>query len=166
MHAALIRRLFELEKDPELAHRMEIGGSKIRDVHRWGIPEAELVNERARAFFSLASGKPDPTVDLAWANISRSGEWLSPHSHDVSVGSVVYCLDPGDADPGNRVSGRLAFADPRIAECCPSQDDAVTRELAPELRAGALVLFPCQMVHYVHPYTGRRPRITIAWNLS
>jgi hypothetical protein len=161
----LIERILELEQDPEFTHRMHIGGSKIRDVHRWGIPEADLVYSRAAAFHSLLTGNPNPVVELSWANVSRHGEWLSPHSHNDCIGSAVYCLDPGDPDPDNPLSGRLSFADPRIEGCCTSQADCVTREVVPDLKAGTMALFPSQLVHYVHPYTGRRPRITLAFNL-
>jgi len=164
-HAALVRLLLDLEKNPEFTHRMPIGGSKIRDVRAWGRPESDLVHQRAIAFFSLLMNKPDPTVDLGWANISRSGEYLSPHSHDKSVGSVVYVVDPGDEDPANALSGRLSFADPRIAGCCNREEGCVTMEVSPELKPGTMVIFPSQMVHFVHTYTGKRPRITIAWNL-
>lgn len=165
INAALTKRLLELEQDDEFCHRMEMGGSKIRDLQRWGIPEATLINARAKAFFSLATGDPNPLVDLAWGNISRKYEYLGPHSHNNSVGSVVYCVDTGDPDPNNRGSGRLSFVDPRIPACCTWQDDCMTEELWPDVHAGSMVLFPSQMVHFVHPYTGERPRITLAWNI-
>jgi len=164
-HPELIKRLLDLEHKSAFTHRMPIGGSKIRDVRAWGCPAAELVHQRAIAFFSLLMNKPDPTVDLGWANISRKGEYLSPHSHDKSVGSVVYIVDPGDPDPTNPLSGRLSFADPRIAGCCVREEGCVTMEVSPSLEPGTMVIFPSQMVHFVHTYTGERPRITIAWNL-
>jgi len=61
----------KLEQDPSVTHRMPIGRSKIRDVHRWGIPAAELIHARATAFFSLAIGNPKPTVEQSWASFSR-----------------------------------------------------------------------------------------------
>jgi Putative 2OG-Fe(II) oxygenase len=144
---------------------MPIGGRKIRDVPRWGISAADLVHARAKAFFSLASGNPKPTVDACWASISRHGDYLSPHSHDAATGSLVYSLDPGDEDPDNPLNGRLSFADPRIAACCPRDPRCVTMEVSPEMKAGTLAVFPSQMVQFVHTYTGQRPRITIARNM-
>jgi hypothetical protein len=163
---ALRARLLELEQDPAFTHRMRIGGSKIRDVDRWALPEADLINARARAFYSLAANVDAPTVELSWANVSRNGDYLSPHSHDHCTGSVVYFVDPGDTDPDNSLSGRLSFVDPRIEGCCDREPHCATREVSPEIRAGALVLFPSQLVHFVHTYSGTRPRISIAWNLS
>ncbi|MCG6872411.1 MAG: 2OG-Fe(II) oxygenase family protein [Gammaproteobacteria bacterium] len=165
-HDALAARAFELEKDPEYTHQMIIGGSKIKDIDRWNIPEATLVCERVRALFSMLTGKPEPVMDLCWANISRYGDYLTPHSHTYSIGSSVYFLSLGDPDPDRPLSGRLAFADPRIAACCPGQDDCMTKEINPDARPGTTVMFPSQMVHFVHPYTGKTPRITLAFNLS
>jgi len=167
----LVARILELENDPNFSHRMPIGGSKIRDVHRWGIPEADLIHQRATAFVAQAVGREKVTMDLGWGNVSRKGEYLSPHSHDVSLISVVYCVTAGDRDLNNggdpeSVDGRLAMVDPRIPYCCDRQPNCVTRELWPDMRPGAMVLFPSELVHFVHPYWGETPRITIAWNFS
>ncbi len=165
-HEKLTARAFELEQDPDFTHQMIIGGSKIKDIDKWGIPEATLVCERVRALFSMLTGKPEPTMDLCWGNIGRYGDYLTAHSHTYSVGSCVYFLSLGDPDPERPLSGRLAFADPRIPACCPSDPDCMTQEVNPDARLGTLVIFPSQMVHFVHPYTGKTPRITLAFNLS
>jgi predicted 2-oxoglutarate/Fe(II)-dependent dioxygenase YbiX len=31
---------------------------------------------------------------------------------------------------------------------------------------GAMVMFPSEIMHHVHPYTGDEPRISIAWNFN
>ena len=165
-HERLIQRMLELEQDPAFTHRMEIGGSKIRDVHRWGIPEADFIHQRATTFFAKAVGRPQVKMDLCWGNISRQGEYLSAHSHDVSLASVVYSVTPGNPNPAHRVEGRLALVDPRVPYCCDRQEHCVTRELWPDMRAGAMLLFPSELVHFVHPYYGDTPRITLAWNFS
>lgn len=165
-HQALIARVLELEQDPAFTHQMKIGGSKVKDVAGWGTPEADLIHQRARAFFAQASDIPDPKVDLCWASVYRKGDYLGPHSHNHAMGSVVYCLDWGDPDPDLPLSGRLVFTDPRIDECCNIEPGCVTQELTPEMKNGAMVLFPGAIVHYVHPYSGNRPRITLAWNIN
>jgi len=164
-HDALIKRVLELEQDPQFTHQMKIGGSKVKDIFAWGIPEAELIDQRARAFFAQASDS-EPKVDLSWASVYRHGDYLSPHSHNHTMGSVVYCLEWGDPDPEQPLSGRLVFTDPRIAECCEVDAGCVTREVTPDMKNGAMVLFPGAMVHFVHPYSGTRPRISLAWNIN
>jgi hypothetical protein len=29
-----------------------------------------------------------------------------------------------------------------------------------------MIIFPSQLMHYVNPYTGDTPRITLSWNIS
>ncbi len=36
----------------------------------------------------------------------------------------------------------------------------------PRLVAGDMLIFPSAMVHCVNPYRGKRPRITLAWNIG
>ena len=76
-HDTLIKRIFELEKDEDFTHRMEIGGSKVGHIHEWGTAEAELINARATAFFCQAVGREDAIIQLSWASISRKHEYLS-----------------------------------------------------------------------------------------
>jgi hypothetical protein len=34
------------------------------------------------------------------------------------------------------------------------------------MRAGSMLIFPAHFVHSVNPYTGKRPRITMSWNIN
>lgn len=163
-HDNLIARILELEKDKEYTHRFEIGGSKVSAMHTWGIPEADLVVARATAFFCKATGRSDAVITGSWGNISRKNEYLSAHSHDNCLASVVYMLEPGDINPDNRLDGRFAIIDPRVPECCDREPERVTMEVSPEMQRGSLLFFPSQIVHHVHLYTGTSPRITLAWN--
>ena len=168
-HAPLIARLLELEKDENFTHRfkMGIGGSKVRDVHRWGIPEADLIHARALEYFARATDKKvsDVKVDACWASITRKYEYLTIHGHYNCLGAVVYMLTPGDPDENNPNSGQFAIVDPRVPACCPVQEGCATTEIAPNMIEGAMIQFPVDIMHFVHPYTGDAPRITIAWNL-
>ena len=167
-HDALRARILELEADDSFTHRMEIGGSKVANVHQWGIPEADLIHARAVEFFARAMGKSPSEVklDSCWASVTRQYEYLTPHAHTNAIASIVYMLDPGEKKQDNYLDGRLAFVDPRIPYCCPhpKQPDIATNELAPDMVEGAMVFFPSSLLHFVHPYTGVKPRISIAWN--
>lgn len=159
-------RMLELEQEEKFTHQMPNAGPKIKDIHKWDIPEAELLHERAMEFFSQATGNPRPTVDVAWGNINRHNQYLGAHSHTNCVGSVVYCVDIGDTDPKNELSGRFVIIDPRVEECCPVEPGRVTMELTPDMKPGTMLVFPSDIVHFVHPYTGHKPRMTIAWNMK
>ncbi|MBD3609231.1 MAG: hypothetical protein HUJ30_01650 [Gammaproteobacteria bacterium] len=166
-HDKLINKALELEQDKSWAHRMPIGGSKIRDLEEWGMQEADLLTARATEFFARATGRSDVLVTQSWANISRYSEYLTAHSHTDCVASMVYMLNWGDHVEEPPYSGQLSFSDPRIEYCCPDEPDRMTRELVPKMRDGALCIFPSELIHYVHPYWGKeQPRITVAWNFK
>lgn len=162
----IAERMLELEAENKLTHQLQNAGSKIRDIHKWGIPEAELVHERAMEFFAQATSMTHPTVDVAWGNISRHNQYLGAHSHTNCTGSVVYCVGLGEEDPENELSGRFVIIDPRVEECCPIEEGRVTMEVTPEMKPGTMLIFPSNIVHFVHPYTGHKPRMTIAWNMK
>ena len=109
-------------------------------------------------------GGAAPVVDLSWATIYHDGHFFMPHSHPRTYISVLYLLERGeDDDPMN---GRFFFADPRLEPCCRQQKGYMTTPSAPDMKAGTMVLFPGQAVHFVTPYRGARPRVTMSWDLN
>ncbi len=168
----LIDAILEAESeklDPEDRQSPGQGGNKVRDLVSLGVPFFDLLNERARHLFMHVSGSKTAVVDDCWANVYRDGFYAMPHSHKRSVGSVVFALDNGEEDDAKDdvLNGVLMFADPRMPACCPgkagfvSSPAIVTRE-----PHGRMIIFPSHLTHQVTPYRGRRPRISIAWNLS
>lgn len=164
----LIERVMGLEKEKNQTHRMPIGGSKVRYVHEWGTAEAKLINLRAMAFFCQAVGKEmkDVVTTSSWASVSRKHEYLAGHSHTDCIASVVYMLEPGNGKNENGLDGRFAITDPRAPGCCNIEEGRVTMEISPDMNKGTMIIFPSELVHHVHPYTGDEPRITIAWNFK
>jgi hypothetical protein len=167
-HGALTGKILEMERDPRFHDWIFKGGcgTKVRDPHEWGCPEADLIHARAMRLAAKALGVADVVVDDCWANVYRKGDYCMPHSHLRSVASVVYLLDSGDPSPDDPASGRLCFSDPRIPFCCVHEPGRMTQLLMPELRAGSLLCFPSEYVHLVNPYNGERPRITMSWNIN
>jgi len=167
-HDKLKERILELEKKEEHTHQVIIGGNKVRYVHEWETAEAKLIEMRAKAFFCQAVGKAieDVVATTSWASVSRKNEYLGAHSHTDCIASVVYMLEPGNAKTENILDGRFAIIDPRAPGCCSVEEGRVTTELSPEMNSGSMIIFPSELVHYVHPYTGDEPRITIAWNFN
>jgi hypothetical protein len=58
------------------------------------------------------------------------------------------------------------FVDPRVDACCGIRPGSVTTPQLPLMAPGTMILFPSPFVHCVNPYRGRRPRITLAWNID
>src|SRR5690606_35581490 len=140
-------------------HGRHLGGTKLYHPASWPSPWGRFLDRRALAFYRRATGRPDGYIQLAWANLYRRGDWIVPHSHSEADVSLVYLLDPGEEQPENQASGRFCIADPRLGLCCQVEPGRLTNAIAPTLRAGSLLLFPAETVHYVHPYEGTRPRI-------
>ena len=167
-HPRLVAKLLEFEENHRLRKRYfrGAGGTKIHNLGQWVSSEAELINARAVSLFKRVLECDQAVVDLSWANVYRSGDYCMPHSQLRSTASVVYCLDPGDEDPEDAHSGRFCFVDPRLHNCCQEQDGCMTAPFLPGMTAGTMIIFPSQLVHAVNPYTGKRPRITLSWNIN
>jgi hypothetical protein len=150
------------------AHRLSPAscGRKVRDVAGWDAPAARFIHARAMAFAQRALRRPQVFADDTWASIYGKGDYCMPHSHIRADVSIVYMLEPGDAGTGDPQSGRLYFADPRIAWSCPVEEGRVIRPFIPEMTPGTMVMFGGQYVHGVHAYRGERARITMSWNIT
>jgi len=142
------------------------GGKKVREPGLWDLPGAKLLTQRALLFFCKVYNALECHTTDYWANVLESGDYSYPHCHYDSQASLVYYLDPGDQDPKEKLSGRFHFSDPRIPYCCSTHPERPTRGLLPDIRPGTLLMFPSEFVHFVHPYRGQRPRITLAWNIA
>ena len=167
-HPRFVAKILEFEEHQRLRKRYfrGAGGTKILNLVQWVSPEVELINARAMSLFKRVLECDQAVVDLSWANVYRSGDYCMPSSQLRSTASVVYCLDPGDEDPEDEHSGRFCFVDPRLHNCCQEQDGCMTVPFLPGMTAGTMIIFPSQLVHAVNPYTGKRPRITLSWNIN
>jgi hypothetical protein len=139
-HASLQQAILERESDPQYGMKLFRGacGVKVHHVERWKSPAANLVHQRALALCSAVLGVEDPVCDISWANVYRQGDYCMPHSHRRTEASVIYLLASGGTE------------------------EAVVPELVP----GMMLVFPSQAMHYVNPYVGETPRITLSWNIS
>lgn len=142
------------------------GGKKVREPGLWNLPGAKLLTQRALLFFCKSYQVLQAHATDYWANVMDPGDYSYPHCHYDSQASLVYYLDPGEPDPNEKLAGRFHFSDPRIPYCCSTHPERPTRGLLPDIRPGTLLMFPSEFVHFVHPYRGRRQRITLAWNIS
>lgn len=167
-HPRLIEQVLAAAAEPRNARQYSrsLGGTKLYHLEAWDSPEARLVNARALAFYRRVLATEAAVVDIAWANVYRRGDYTMPHSHTRATASLVYCLDPGEPDPEDSNGGRLCFIDPRFPECCLIEEQRMTNPLFPELTPGTMLLFPGELVHFVTPYGGTRPRITASWNIN
>jgi len=110
----------------------------------------------------------------SWYHVTRKGGYFQAHTHPLASVSVIYCVDPGDEDIENDFeAGHVMFADPRF-NASMYVDPANATMLRPysfdgirfRLQKDEICIFPSYLQHSVEPYSGERPRITVAANFS
>jgi hypothetical protein len=167
-HPALIEAALIAEQDPQFCVKLFRGGCgmKVRRVPEWRSVSAQLIHGRALTLAHRTLSNRPVFADDTWGSIYRDGDHCMPHSHLRSDVSVVYMLDTGDDDPDDKLAARLCFADPRIDACCPDEPGRVTRHVIPVMTPGTMLIFSSDYLHSVNPYHGKRPRITVSWNIT
>jgi uncharacterized protein (TIGR02466 family) len=103
----------------------------------------------------------------AWANVARAGNYSKPHVHPNSNLSCVYYVDAGNAQAADEQSGVIEFMDPRNRPGMFASEGTVSFDayrVVPQ--TGMLLMFPAWLYHYVHPYRGTEPRISVAFNVT
>jgi putative 2-oxoglutarate-Fe(II)-dependent oxygenase superfamily protein len=179
-HAPLIDAVLAAESDPRWRSVLVLQasgsqekavfrggcGTKVRRIELWNDQAASLIHARALMLAHVTLSRRPVYSDDSWASVYRAGDYCMPHSHLRSNVSIVYMLDPGDDDPAEPMAGKLSFADPRIDACCPDEPSRVTRHMIPDMAPGTMLIFASDYLHGVNPYRGRRPRITLSWNIT
>jgi len=170
-HPALTQYILDMAADEAKARRWNgttggVGGAKIYHLERWGMPEADLIHARALELFRRVIGCGEAVADITWSTVYRRGDHCMPHSHVRALASLVYFLDLGEESDSDSADGRFNFADPRLKACCRAEEGHMTTPCAPLHKAGTMLMFPGQVVHFVTPYQGTRSRITLSWNIN
>lgn len=147
-------------------YQRALGGTKVYRLEDWSESAARLINARAVELFRRAVKSKEAHIDMAWANVYGSGDYVVAHAHIRSRGSVVYMLDDGAPDGTDPQGGLFMIIDPRFAPCCKIRPEYMTNPFCPTLEPGSMIVFPSSLVHTVNPHSGARSRITFAWNIN
>jgi uncharacterized protein (TIGR02466 family) len=102
---------------------------------------------------------------FGWFNVNEQGDYNLPHHHAGHTWSGVYYVHTGTEVANRPMSGRLELLDPRVrCDVAPKQGFSHSSSMTIQPRNGLLLLFPSYLEHFVHPYHGSEPRITLAFN--
>lgn len=171
------RMVRESETSPGISRSNSGGWHSVPDLSQR--PERcfqdliERIVERVQmTFFELARGQ-GMAVDRhyrfgvqAWAMVMRHGDLALVHDHAEAHFAIAYYPDAGDADLELQPdSGKLSFVDPRRGGTIIPGIDLFPSQFGIQPRNGLLVVFPGWLQHFVQPYRGHRPRVSISCNV-
>lgn len=181
MNASLRDLVLEREREAGGIVKSNVGGHHTEpNLLEWESPAVlvltKLIQDTVHHYTAEQLGR-DPgsfasTLKMeAWANVSRFGDYNRPHVHPSTTAAVVYYVDVGDEVPTfegqNPTSGVLEFLDPRQRPHMFESPGIVPNDNVSILaRNSRMLVFPAWLYHYVHPYRGERPRISIAANVT
>lgn len=153
--------------------RSNVGGwHSGDDLLDWPGPEFETLKAGVRdavvAMTKLTVEREDFELRMkltAWANVMRHLGYHKPHTHPHSHWSGVYYVDAGRPDPDWPKSGKIEIQDPRErAEMFRTADDPYGQTAEFSAEAGAMVVWPSWLLHWVNPFYGEGERISVAFN--
>jgi uncharacterized protein (TIGR02466 family) len=167
-----------------LAREKSDTGEQKSNVGGWQSPTGRLEwcgaagAELVRRMYELANaatlkllesfGRPAPPFDWtleAWVNVNRPGDFNRTHIHPGSTWSGTYYVDPGEP-PANAQNGTaLNLFDPCQGRASGFLPTLVPAGVLIRPEAGLMVLFPSYVPHMVFAHRGKRPRISVAFNL-
>lgn len=153
--------------------RSNVGGwHSDDDLLDWPGREFELLKATVRdaiiVMTKLTAGRENFEIRMkltAWANVMRDRGYHQPHTHPRSHWSGVYYVDVGRPDPDWPKSGKIEIQDPRErTEMFRMPDDPYGQTAEFSAEAGAMIVWPSWLLHWVNPFYGAGERISIAFN--
>jgi uncharacterized protein (TIGR02466 family) len=99
-----------------------------------------------------------------WLNVNPPGGYNSPHQHSEAHLSGVYYVDVPTAR--SDAGGAIEFLSPHPVRLLSTviRSQLFSDRVRVQPTAGDLLIFPSQLVHWVHPNNSDKPRVTVAFN--
>lgn len=126
-----------------------------------------------REAVTQATARLAPNADLSplqmemegWINVNPTGAYNTPHSHPGNLWSGTYYVATPEAGDERDSSGRIEFIDSRGG----LEDNFVRAPFTASKcgirpKPGMLLMFPANLLHWVHPNAAAEERVTIAFN--
>lgn len=145
------------------------------DLLTWPLPELNIVraaiNRAVAQLTQLTMGQSGKSVKgevnaVAWATVSRDGDYLRPHIHPLSTWSGVYFVACEGEPEGHPDSGVVEFLDPRMAaNQLQTPGNPFGEPLRIKPAPGLIIVHPGWLSHFVNPYRGATERVAIGFNV-
>lgn len=108
----------------------------------------------------------------SWPNVNRFGDYHDLHNHPHSYLSGTYYVQVPKAGKelagrADRRPGAISFYDPRPQAnmTAVKSDPQIEAEYTIMPEAGAILLWPSFLHHFVHPNLSEEPRISVSFNI-
>jgi uncharacterized protein (TIGR02466 family) len=101
-----------------------------------------------------------------WLNVNPPGGYNSPHQHSDAHLSGVYYVDVPKAK--SDAGGAIEFLSPHPVRLLSTliRSQLFSDRVRVQPAAGDLIIFPSQLMHWVHPNDSGKPRVTVAFNAT
>lgn len=176
LNAELRAAILAKQEESQGITRSNVGGwHSANDLFAWEAPGIAAFRKRAEQLAIEATRAITVVKEQArtfgfrfegWANVIRQGGYNTVHDHPNSVWSCVYYVDGGEEAPGQPMSGKLELVDPRTGvNMLHIENTLLQGRYVIDPLPGLMVAFPSWLKHFVHPYFGTKPRISIAFNV-
>jgi uncharacterized protein (TIGR02466 family) len=101
-----------------------------------------------------------------WLNVNPPGGYNSPHQHSDAHLSGVYYVDVPKAR--SDAGGAIEFLSPHPVRLLSTliRSQLFSDRVRIQPAAGELLIFPSQLIHWVHPNDSSKPRVTVAFNAT
>ncbi|EFB41748.1 hypothetical protein pah_c022o017 [Parachlamydia acanthamoebae str. Hall's coccus] len=116
-------------------------------------PMSQYISSCSELFNVQSNENYDWNYTGAWFNVAVRGGYNAPHVHPLSQISAAYYIYTEEPSSEYPFSGRIDFI-----------IDNITYHFFP--KPGTLILFPSDTLHFVHPYYGSTPRISLSFNVN
>jgi uncharacterized protein (TIGR02466 family) len=126
----------------------------------------EMADEATRRLL-IEFGQPPRSMRwtlYAWVNVNNAGDFNRVHTHPGSTWSGTYYVDTGDPDDPD-AGTPIHFTDPCQGRANTFLPPLVPSGFTQRPEPGMMILFPSYLPHMVFAHRGKRPRISIAFNV-
>jgi uncharacterized protein (TIGR02466 family) len=101
-----------------------------------------------------------------WANVNRRGNYNRIHVQPGATWTGAYIVDTGHEEKHETLSGVIGLINPNLSQAMSFYRNAVPTRYIVRPEAGLMMIWPSYVAQMVHPHTGKRPRISISFNVK
>lgn len=127
---------------------------------------ADITKQTIQALDQTADFTKFNVLLNGWINVNPPGGYNSPHQHSDAHLSGVYYVDvpKSKSDSG----GAIEFISPHPVRLLSTliRSPLFSDRVRVQPTAGDLLIFPSQLLHWVHPNDSGKPRVTVAFNAT